>query len=235
MIMMRITEYEFIKKLSNFPFIDEIWLFGSRARGDNFERSDIDIAVICPTATPEQWQQVIDLIENADTLLKIDCIRYEDSLNSVFKNNILRDKKILYHSGANIMETLVWKDYFESLGNAIDRLSEILHEKNINKNEYMRDATIKRFEFVIELFWKALKKILAYEKIESTGPRDVLSKSFQIRLIDDEAIWLHMIDDRNNSSHVYRVEDAIRIFESIKDYHPILVKTYEKIKSQYQL
>ncbi|WP_341790402.1 nucleotidyltransferase domain-containing protein [Rickettsia endosymbiont of Polydrusus tereticollis] len=34
--------------LTKLPFIKEIWLFGSRARGDNNERADIDIAYPLP-------------------------------------------------------------------------------------------------------------------------------------------------------------------------------------------
>lgn len=44
-------DYQFIEKLTTLPFIDEIWLFGSRARKDNHRRSDIDLAIICPNAT----------------------------------------------------------------------------------------------------------------------------------------------------------------------------------------
>ncbi len=66
-----------IEKLKSLPFIDEIWLFGSRARGDNLERSDIDLAILCSSASDSDWLKVNDIIENADTLLKIDCIRFD--------------------------------------------------------------------------------------------------------------------------------------------------------------
>ncbi|WP_410526187.1 nucleotidyltransferase domain-containing protein [Rickettsia endosymbiont of Urophora cardui] len=46
-----IKSYLFMEKLESLPFIEEIWLFGSRARGDNNERSDIDLAIICPNIT----------------------------------------------------------------------------------------------------------------------------------------------------------------------------------------
>ena len=43
---------------------------------DNDEHSDIDIAIINPNITDQEWLEVMDIIENADTLLKIDCIRF---------------------------------------------------------------------------------------------------------------------------------------------------------------
>ena len=32
-------------RLGRHPAVERVWLYGSRARGDNFERSDIDLAV----------------------------------------------------------------------------------------------------------------------------------------------------------------------------------------------
>lgn len=93
----QIETYQFIKQLKNLDFIEQIWLFGSRARSDHQERSDIDLAIICPRATDRDWSKVLYVIENADTLLKIDCIRF-DQLNEEdpLRENILRDQKLIY-------------------------------------------------------------------------------------------------------------------------------------------
>ncbi len=91
-----ITEYKFVSDLKELSFIDEIWLFGSRARGDSQDRADIDLAIICPNATDEDWTKVLDIIENADTLLKIDCVRFDKTkMSEEFYNNIIKDKKVL--------------------------------------------------------------------------------------------------------------------------------------------
>jgi predicted nucleotidyltransferase len=95
--MKKLLNYQFIEKLQNLPFIDEIWLFGSRARGDNRERSDIDLAIACPHATDKDWISVMDIIENSDTLLKIDCIHFnKNKISEDLYNNILKDKKAIY-------------------------------------------------------------------------------------------------------------------------------------------
>ena len=89
--------YAFIEKLKSLPFVDEIWLFGSRARGDHRERSDIDLAIIFPHATEQDWFQIMDIIENADTLLKVDCIRFEKSrISQELYGNILKERKVIY-------------------------------------------------------------------------------------------------------------------------------------------
>ena len=63
--------------ISKLPFVDRIVLFGSRARGDDLDRADIDIAVECPSASDYDWLKVLDIVDSARTLLKIDCIRYD--------------------------------------------------------------------------------------------------------------------------------------------------------------
>ena len=93
---MNITQYAFFQALQALLFVEEIWLFGSRSRGDAQSRSDIDLAIICPSANKEDWHKVQEIIENADTLLKIDCVRFDTIKNDKFRSNILEDKTILY-------------------------------------------------------------------------------------------------------------------------------------------
>ena len=93
---MELTDYHFLQQLANLSFIDAIWLYGSRARGDHQERSDIDLALLCPSATIQNWSEVTEIIENADTLLKIDCVRYDELKDNKFKTNINKFKKVLY-------------------------------------------------------------------------------------------------------------------------------------------
>lgn len=94
--MQNIEDYQFIQELKNLKFIEKIYLYGSRAKGNNSERSDIDLAISCPQATDLEWLQVSEIIENADTLLKIDFLRLDEirETNKI-KENILREGIIL--------------------------------------------------------------------------------------------------------------------------------------------
>ena len=95
--MKDIVDYAFQKQLKNLAFVDEIWLFGSRARGDCSPRSDIDLAILCKDEEESDWLKVIDIIENADSLLKIDCIKFDRNfLSDELIQNIMKDKKVLY-------------------------------------------------------------------------------------------------------------------------------------------
>ena len=95
--MSKYLDYQFIEKLKSLPFVEEIWLFGSRARGDNRERSDIDLAILCPNSTDKDWLSITEIIEDADTLLKIDCVKFDqDRISKELYDNILKDRKVIY-------------------------------------------------------------------------------------------------------------------------------------------
>lgn len=119
------------------------------------------------------------------------------------------------------------------MGQTVERLGEILQHPDLNKIDYLQDAAIQRFEFCIELYWKVLKKFLAYEEVESTTPRNVLKKAYQFGLIEDEKMWLQMMHDRNRTLHVYRQEEAKRIFKNILTYGPVIQNNYEKLKIKF--
>ena len=113
--------------------------------------------------------------------------------------------------------------YIERLKKAFSRLKEAVERV---EDDLDRDGVIQRFEFTVELLWKTLKKILAFNKVECFSPRDCVKKSFRFALIDDDEIILDMLDDRNRSFHIYSEEEALKIFERISK---IYVPTLEKI------
>lgn len=95
-------DYHFIKELSALTSVEKIILFGSRARKDNTERADIDLAIVCPHAMLNDWLTILEVIENADTLLKIDCVRFDTlSEESKLKKNIINEGVILYAKNNN--------------------------------------------------------------------------------------------------------------------------------------
>ena len=71
----------------------EVVLFGSRARGDNLPKSDIDIAV----AGCRDFGRFSYLIEERlDTLLDVDVVNLDESLSQQLLDEIARDGVILY-------------------------------------------------------------------------------------------------------------------------------------------
>ena len=90
-----LAEYRYIKALIALPFVEAIWLFGSRARGTAAERSDVDLAIHC--RGDADWAAVTEIIEDADTLLHIDAIRFDTlPLESELRASILRCHQVLF-------------------------------------------------------------------------------------------------------------------------------------------
>lgn len=99
---------------------------------------------------------------------------------------------------------------------ALARLEEALTEKE--PDQFVYDATIKRFEFTYELAWKLLKAVIEYKGgKEVLFPRDVFKESFADGMLKNGEVWLEMLKDRNLSSHTYNQEMAKDVFQRIKD------------------
>ena len=87
-----------IKEISAFPSVEKIILYGSRARGDNEPRSDIDLAV-AGNLDWQEWSKIRRLADVEDntirTLLKIDLVQLE-KVGELLRKSILHEGKILY-------------------------------------------------------------------------------------------------------------------------------------------
>jgi nucleotidyltransferase substrate binding protein (TIGR01987 family) len=87
-----------------------------------------------------------------------------------------------------------------SLTDALARLEAALAQA---KTEWTRDAAIQRFEFSFELAWKAVSVCARSEGMEARSPREALRIAHRLAWIDDEDLWLRMLDDRNRTTHTY--------------------------------
>ncbi|KIH77866.1 nucleotidyltransferase substrate binding protein, HI0074 family [Geoalkalibacter ferrihydriticus] len=118
-----------------------------------------------------------------------------------------------------------------NLEKALKRLDEALREPDTNS--LVVDGTIQRFEFVIELYWKTLKRLLAVDGITANTPREALQKAFAAHWINDETAWLQMLRDRNGTSHLYDEAAARRIYAHIRQYFPELQKTFRFLADRF--
>ena len=116
----------------------------------------------------------------------------------------------------------------ENLGNALKRLDEALRLPE--NGPLVVDGTIQRFEFVIELFWKTLMRLLASEGIQTSTPREAIKAAFRAGWIDDEEAWLAMIADRNATSHIYNETQALHVYRRVRAHAPRLRKAYRLLK-----
>jgi len=118
---------------------------------------------------------------------------------------------------------------FQQLDNALKRLEEVV-VLPLSPQKYEIDLTIHRFEFTIELFWKALRKKLIDEYgVNVNSPKPVLQEAYLNQLIEHEEIWIAMLHDRNLTSHTYKEALALKIYENIKKHTPFLRKSLNQL------
>ncbi len=124
------------------------------------------------------------------------------------------------------------EDSLANLGKAIGRLREAFEVPRTNPLAV--EGTIQRFEFVIEIFWKALKRALEYEGIVVKTPRESLKQAFAAGWLHDETAWLDMLETRNTTSHLYLHEDLVGdAYDDITKNFPELERTYQFLVARY--
>lgn len=184
---------------------EKIVLFGSRARGDNRERSDIDLAVYgLPESSQSQFRAEIDELP---TLLDFDIVFVSPQTDPALLKNIEKDGKILMSKK---------EEKYKKLVSAVARLEEAIEDYGRTSLSSVQDGAIQRFEFCTELAWKTMREYLTeqgYTDINS--PKSVMKTAFADGLIKNEQGWLDILSSRNLTSHVYDDAEAEKIFGNI--------------------
>jgi nucleotidyltransferase substrate binding protein (TIGR01987 family) len=94
------------------------------------------------------------------------------------------------------------------------------------------DGTTQRFEFSFELMWKALRRALQQvHGFEVVSPKQTLQKAYAVGWINDEPLWVEMLQSRNLTSHTYKEDLAREIYGRIHRYYPALRQLYDFLKA----
>jgi nucleotidyltransferase substrate binding protein (TIGR01987 family) len=122
------------------------------------------------------------------------------------------------------------KEALRKFEQALSRLAEAVAAA---PSSLQADAVIQRFEFTFELLWKTLKIYLIDLGIETKSPKETLKATFKQGWITDEKLFLDMLEDRNQTSHVYDQSEADIIFNHIRQtYLPALESMRNLLKTQ---
>lgn len=122
--------------------------------------------------------------------------------------------------------------------NYISNLNTLLtaHEEDLT-NEFIISGIIDKFFIQFELGWKVLKELLKYEgrsEANSGSPREIIKAAYTVYEFIDEDVWLSMLRDRNDMTHIYDGEAAGRLVEKIlTKYLSEFVKLKEGIEKRY--
>jgi uncharacterized protein len=82
-------------EVNRFPEVRAAYLFGSRARGDFRDQSDIDIAIDAPTMTASHFAQLWNAIDALPIAFPLDCVWLQAMPASPLKSMVQRDALVL--------------------------------------------------------------------------------------------------------------------------------------------
>jgi nucleotidyltransferase substrate binding protein (TIGR01987 family) len=124
------------------------------------------------------------------------------------------------------------KDSLNNLESAVSNLERAI---TVPRNrELVFEGTIHRFEVTIELMWKTLKRALEYEGLQPKTPRETLKEAFRIGWLNDETVWIDMLEHRNTTSHQYLAEELLEEnYDDVVKVTPILRGTLDFLKARY--
>ena len=111
------------------------------------------------------------------------------------------------------------------------------NEENL-ENDFIVGGIIDKFFLQFELSWKVLKELLRYEGCSvgnSGSPREIIKEAYKMYDCIEEEVWLSMLRDRNDLTHIYDGEQAQKLVNVILEkYIPAFVVLQENIEDQYK-
>lgn len=107
--------------------------------------------------------------------------------------------------------------------NALTSFADVLRQE---KNEYLRDSAIKRFELIFDLSWKLIKTFLEEQGgVICASPKICFREAFKQNLIAYDEYWIELTNLRNQSTHLYNEKMAEEIYEKL----PEALKYFEEL------
>lgn len=126
-----------------------------------------------------------------------------------------------------------FESLLKDLEQALLRLGEVLQQE---KNEFIRDSAIKRFEIVFDLGWKVIKAFLEEQhNVRCASPKTCFREAFNQGLIDYDDFWLKIADLRNYTVHAYNQQIAQAVYDDLPralSYFETLFKNIKKSLDQ---
>ena len=99
--------------------------------------------------------------------------------------------------------------------------------KNIELHKLLRDGSIQRFEFCIELAWKVSMKVLGLTLL---APNPAIRDMARNNLIDDPQLWFDFLTARNKTSHTYDEEISKVVYAEVEKLIPELEQLIRRLK-----
>lgn len=208
-----------------------IYLFGSQVDGNASENSDIDIAYDSPESKNDLL--IKEEVSSINTLIKIDVVNIS-KVDDRFRNRVIDTGKVIWSA----TKILRFEDSLINFRNALLRYKSTIEGKSAyiqdGYGDIFLDIAVKRFEFTFEMAWKTCKRALDYYGFDCKSPRECLREAFSQGLLNDENIWLDMLEQRNLSAHVYDEISVGEINLDLNRYLSAFTELEEKLTARFQ-
>lgn len=86
------------------------------------------------------------------------------------------------------------------------------------QNEFILSGIIDKFMLQFEMGWKLFQAALRYEGdtlAASGSPRAIIKEAYKYYSFLNEDVWLEMLNDRNDATHIYDGEAARKLTDKI--------------------
>lgn len=87
---------QLILVFKKYPEIQSVMIYGSRAKGNFREGSDIDLAVFGPQLTPTSFVRLCSELEDLPIIFKIDCVHFESLKRPILKEKIHQEGRLIF-------------------------------------------------------------------------------------------------------------------------------------------
>lgn len=81
---------------------------------------------------------------------------------------------------------------------------------------------VNLFSICFEQSWKTMKEILekqGFSQGKTGSPKMIIKLAYSAHMIQDEAGWLELLNDRNEIAHSYNEKIAFSIIDKVKERH----------------
>ena len=89
------------KLFENTPAIQQVWVYGSRGRGDHRPQSDIDLMVNAPDMSETDFSTLRNNVEELELIYRVDLDWWQRIGDAPFRGRVERDRKVFWEPAAS--------------------------------------------------------------------------------------------------------------------------------------
>ena len=212
-----ITEYRFFKQLIAKPYVEAVYLYGSRARGDNRPNSDFDLGVICHEATDGEWAELERIVrQNEELLVKVDVTRFDANTSQPFLSRIIKDRKLLYMRGygsenISLHEKLDFiREWNQKMFGWANYLRGQIAGIN-NPDEQLLNKSMESFHNAFDCAWVLFRKCLRLHGMHTNTPLTSFREACIEGWLADRPVWELIVEDYYVTRHDTDSEDLATV------------------------